>query len=367
MKKFLSTFAMALVALTATAQQSQQYFRVKFDVPMTGYNLPAGQSSNNSIAATMKDNYVYCNPEHNYLDFQATDNPMSFRTTNPSNVSETSSFYIQNNRVTQSGMGQEKYPYLCDHITSITAYSIPVETVVLLDSTEAHTIDSSIFPGEMPTGAVKTYTGAEFTFNRLPRNVAELKTLMEDGNGNRVEACNNPLFIAAVGYLIWPRLLDCSQDCRDMWDYLYGKQYSQLNTTGISNQTFQNACIAQLDGKDAAGAWVHYNLFKYFGGATPGNGYKPNGKGHGVNDGPFKVRVAWDVKEPLSYDANARCYVASILLFPNPDAKTKDEIGFENPVGYPVKLRSTNKNGWFLRDGEKLYYTKGKAQYDEDF
>lgn len=363
MKKIFTTLALAAVAVSSFAQ-SQQYFRVEFTVPMTGLNVPNGQS-NNSVAATMKDNYVYCNPEHDYLDFQATENPLGFRSTTNS-PTETSSFYISNTRVTQGGVGKEKYPYDCDKIKKITAYSIPVEKVVLLDSTTTHKITSKEFAGEMPKQ--NYYMGAEFTFNRLPRNVAELKTLMEDENGNRVEACNNPLFIAAVGYLIWPRLLDCSQDCRDMWDYLYGKQYSALNTVGIANQTFQNACISQYDGKDAAGAYVHYNAFQFFAGATPGNGYKPNGKGHGVADGPYKVRVAWDVKaDAISYDGQRKCDVASILLFPNPDAKTKDDMSFEDPVGHPIKLRSTKKNGWFLSDGEKTYYAKGKAQYDDSF
>ena len=86
---------MALFAMTTFAQQSQQYFRVEFTVPITGDKIPAGQS-NTSVAATMKDKYTYCNPEHDYPDFQAGGNlvargsgngesgkasPMGFRST----------------------------------------------------------------------------------------------------------------------------------------------------------------------------------------------------------------------------------------------------------------------------------------------
>mgnify|MGYP003297537737 CR=1 FL=1 len=273
MKKIISSLALVAFSMTSFAQETQQYFRVEFDVPITGYNIPSGQS-NNSVAATMKDDYTYCNPLHDYLDFNAN-SPMGFRTTT-SNVTETSSFYLENGRTTWTTPGATapaKYPFMVDHIKKITAYSIPVEKVTLLDSTVTHDI---VFIGNN-----KTYKGAEFTFNRLPRNVAELKTLIEpNGDGVRV-GCDNPLYVAAVMYLIWPRLLDCSEDCREMLNYMYGTQYSQLNTVGISNQSFQNLCIGQFTdnkGKDASGFYSHNNLFQHFGGATPGNQYKPNGQ-----------------------------------------------------------------------------------------
>ncbi len=367
MKKIFSTFAMALVALTSMAQKNQQYFRVEFDVPVSNEGKTYS-GSNTSVSATMKDNYVYCNPEHEYLDFQATDNPMFFRTTNPSNVSETSSFYIGNKRTTQSGMGTENYPYLLDHITKISAYSIPVEKITV-DSTETYRLNEGDprFPGDYPTSpSHKYYDVADFTFNRMPRNVAELKTLLEDENGKRVKACDNPLFMAAVCYFIWPRLLDCSQDCRDMWDYMYGKHYEALNTSGIANQTFQNACISQYVGKDAAGVYSHNKAFQHFGGATPSNHYKPNGKDYGP-EGPFVVRVGWDVKDPLTYSGEKQCYVASMLLFPNPTTQDRGEIAFDYPVGHVVKFRSTKTSGWFLMDGEKSYYSKGKDQVNTDF
>lgn len=360
MKKLFSTLAVAAIAMTAFAQETQQYFRVEFTVPIVGYNIPAGQS-NNSVAATMKDDYTYCNPEHEYLDFQAA-NPMSFRTTT-SNVTETSSFYLENGRTTWTTAGSTapaKYPYDVDKIKKITAYSLPVEPVHLLDSTTTHEITF--------IGNNKKYRVSEFTFDRLPRNVAELKTLIEpNGDGVRV-GCDNPLYVAAVMYLIWPRLLDNSQDCRDMVDYMFGTQYSQLNTVGISNQSFQNVCISQFTdnkGKDANGFLQHYQLFQHFAGATPGNQYKPNGKDYWT--GPYKVRVAWDPQTPTEYSGQMNATIARLMLMPNPDATDKADISFEDPTAHLVKLRSTKKNGWFFIDGEKIYYSKGKDQRDDDF
>jgi hypothetical protein len=198
--------------------------------------------------------------------------------------------------------------------------------------------------------------------------VAELKTLMENADGSRTAAANNPLFVAAVMYLVYPRLLDCSQDCREMIDFLFGTQYAQLQTTGIANVTFQDLCIAQFtgnNGKDYGGGMQHNNLFQHFAGATPGNQYKPNGKDYWT--GPYKVRVAWDANTPMEYSAQKRAYIARLLLMPNPDAETKDQISFEDPTAHIVKLRSTNSNGWFMMDGEKIYFSKGKDQYDDSF
>ena len=192
MKKIFCTFALAMVALGMQAQANQQYFRVEFTVPITGDKVPIGQS-NNSVAATMKDDYTFCNPQHDYLDFQAA-NPMGFRSTT-TNITETSAFYLENGRTAQTPGVVMKYPYQVDRIKKITAYSIPVEKITC-DSTTTHEYTHhgrDVKPGD----GTKVFNVAEFTFNRLPRNVAELKTLIEDGNGNRIEGMKNPLFVAA--------------------------------------------------------------------------------------------------------------------------------------------------------------------------
>lgn len=380
MKKIFTTIAVAAFAMTSFAQTTQQYWRVEFDMPIV--NDGSGKTS---VASGMKDNYTYCNPEHQYLDFQAngtlvargtgngdsgTANAMGFRTTNPSNITETSAFYLENGRTAQYNTSTQQattaqYPYQVDHITKITAYSIPVVAVHLIDSVP---FTGYVYPGNpnKKTNGVLGYNGTVFTFDRLPRNVAELKTLMENPDGSRVEAANNPLFVAAVFYLVCPRLLDCSQDCRDMMDYLFGTQYKALNTYGVANQTFQNWCIGTFGGNDYAGYPTHNNLFQHFAGATPANQYKPNGKGYGYDNGPYKVRVVWD-DTPYEYSGQMRATIARVHTMANPDATTKDELSFDDPTAHLVKLRGTNKNGFFMMDGEKIYMSKGKDQYADDF
>ena len=356
---------MAAFAMTSFAQTSQQYWRVEFDMPIV--NDGSGKTS---VASGMKDYYTYCNPEHQYLDFQAngvltakgTANPMGFRSTT-TNVNENSVFYLENGRTAQYNTSTQQeayatYPYQVDHITKITAYSIPVVAVSLLDSTTTH--EYTYF------GNNKTYRVAEFTFNRLPRNVAELKTLMEDASGNRVEAAKNPLFVAAVMYLVCPRLLDCSQDCRDMINYLYGVKYSALSSTGIGNNDFQNMCIGWFD-KDSHGYYQHNCLFQHFAGATPGNQYKPNGKGYGYDNGPYKVRIGWDNADPIIWSGSLNANIVKLNLFPNPDATDKGDCSFESPSAHYVQLRPTKKNGYFIQNEIKSYYAKGKDQRDDDF
>ena len=48
----------------------------------------------------------------------------------------------------------------------------------------------------------------------------------------------------------------------------------------------------------------------------------------------------------------------SMMVMPNPSGATRAEISFENPVPHVVRVRSTNKNGWFMFSNEKTYYTK---------
>ena len=112
MKKIFTTLAMTAFVMTGFAQQYQQYWRVEFTVPVTGN----AYGTNNAVAATMKDNYTYCNAENEYLDFQANGNltargeanAMGFRTT--STASANSSFYLENGRLVQGGVVQT-YPY----------------------------------------------------------------------------------------------------------------------------------------------------------------------------------------------------------------------------------------------------------------
>ena len=375
MKKIFTTFALATIAMTSFAQSPkyQQYFRVEFNCPIVA------DGSGKTSVGQMGDSYTYCNPEHNVivngekhgwiliqaggnLNCYGTVGNFTFRPQN-NNITESSAFFLENGRYGQDNAKCD-WAYQLESgtwgntINNITAFSIPVEKVQLVDSTATHDYK---FPGDN-----KTYKVSEFTFNRLPRNVAELKTLLENEDGSRVEACNNPLFIGAVVYLVLPRLLDCSYDCRDMINYLYGVQYPQLVSTGIGNGDFQNLCIGWFN-KDGHGYYQHNSLFQHFAGATPGNQYKPNGKGYGYDNGPYKVRIGWDLADPLVWSGNLNANVAKLNLFPNPDATDKGDMAFESASPHTVMLRPTKKNGWFVWSEIKSYYSKAKDQRDDDF
>ena len=186
MKKLFTTIVMAAIAMSAFSQAYQQYFRVEFNCPITA------DGSGKTSVGQMGDSYTYCNPEHNVIvngekhgwiliqgggNLTAYDEPAGNLTFRPqtANISNSTAFFLENGRYGQGG-AKANWAYQLESstwgtvINNITAFSIPVEKVSLIDSTATHEYK---FPGDN-----KTYRVSEFTFNRLPRNVAELKTLV---------------------------------------------------------------------------------------------------------------------------------------------------------------------------------------------
>ena len=364
MKKIFTTLTLALVALSGFAQKTQEYMRVEFNVPMTSFDDPASQYTGTSLAQGMKDDFTYVNPQHQYLDFNVTEHPLQYRPQNWSSITENTAYYLHQVRNTQTFVedSTHNYPFLVEKIAKITKYSLPVETVKLMNTDTVPTKIKYIGNG-------KEYMVGKFTFNRLPRNVAELKTLIEpNGDGVRTH-CHNQMFVAAAMYLVFPRLLDCSQDCRDMIDYLHGKFDTPKvdDTYGISNKSFQDLCISQFagnQGKDAGGVWDHNHLFQYFEGATPANHYMPNGdasKGYFGQDS-YTVYVAIPLQDPMLTSGQRDCYVAVFDLISNPYATSKEDVAFEDPTAKSVEIRSTKNHGWYFHSKPEIYYGKGKAQ-----
>lgn len=378
MKKIFTILALAALSASAFAQKTQQYVRVEFTVPMTSFDDPASGKTGTAVSQGMKDDFTYVNPQHQYLDFNVSEHPLQYRPQNWTNITENTYYYLHQVRNTQTYVADSAYnmPFDVENVKSITPYSIPVETVKLMNTDTVPTLIKYIGNG-------KTYGVSKFTFNRLPRNVAELKTLIEpNGDGVRTH-CHNPAFVAAAMYLVWPRLLDCSQDCRDMVDYLHGKfEKIQVDDTyGIANKGFQDLCISTFagnQGKDSYnGEWDHNHLFQYFEGATPGNKYMPNGdasKGYFGQDS-YTVYVAiphvdqmvsteeQNPLEPKIMPSGQRnCSVAEFDLISNPYATTKDDIAFDDPTAKSIEVRSTRKHGWYFHSKPEIYYGKGKVQ-----
>ena len=364
MKKILTTLALASLAMTGFAQAKQQYMRVRFTVPMTTFDEVKTDKEKNGtpVAQGMKDYYIYPNPQHQYLDFNVTTNPITFRSTT-TRFDETKDFMLQQTRNTQDKDDDTsaQMPYKCDYIESITMYSIPVERVELIDSVPAKEVDSWTLDkeGKLTPQRVRV---SEFTFNRLPRNVAELKTLIEpNGDGVR-KHCHNPEFIVAAMYLVMPRFLDCSQDCRDMIDYLCGRFNATRKSSGnrrIGNTPWQDLCTGTFNGnfgKDANSTyWDHNKVYQWFDGAKPSNQYRPNGKDYGYDQGPYKVYVCREInpKEKTYY------------LIHHPYDQNLANRCWEDAFACPVKVAQTSE-GFFFDDNPKKYFLRGKDQINPD-
>ena len=356
MKKIFLTLALSALTLSGFAQAQQNYVRVEFNVPMTSYDDPKSDKSGTAVAQGMKDYYIYVNPAHQYLDFNVTEHPFGYRSTT-NNFNEYSYYYFKQTRNTQTYIEDTKnnYPYDVQKVTSMTTYSIPVEKVNFI-SNPADTIPQKFhFIGDN-----KDYMVGEFTFDRLPRNVAELKTLIEpNGDGKRTH-CHNPEFVVAVGYLLTPRLLDCAQDCRDMFDYLFGRFDGR--SPAFSNSDFQHLCTATYngggDGENGGGKdgnclyWDHNHVYQWFDGALPSNQYRPNGKDYGYDKGPYKVYV---VREVVPAAKNR------YFIYNHPYDKNFANRTLESPDACVVFVESTDK-GFYLDKNALNYFARGKVQ-----
>lgn len=356
MKKIISSLLFAAVAVAGYAQATQQYLRVEFNRPMTPYDAVKTDKPGSAVSQSMKDNYIYVNPQHQYLDFNVTDNQMKFRANG-------NAYYLHQVRNTQSYIEDNnmQMPYLADCISAITQYSLPVERVELIDSVPAKEV--------MMEGEKIPFRISEFTFNRLPRNVAELKTLIEPNGDGKRKHCHNPEFVVAAMYLVIPRLLDCSQDCRDMIDYLCGKwNDSRGKNKTISNTDFQDICISSYTGggtgevgggKDSNGLyWDSNHLYQWFDGATPHNQYHPN-NGKDYNVGPYKVYVCREVN-PAANGVGYKYYLIS-----HPYETNKGLRAMESATACPVFVKATDE-GFFIEQNMKNYFARGKAQINPD-
>lgn len=365
MKKIFTTLALAAISMSGFAQATQEYMRVEFSVPITSYDYPKDPNKKGTaLGGGQKDYYIYLNPLNPYLDFNISEHPLTINTTSWANVNEYTTFKIDQVRNTQTYIEDNTYHmlYNVDQIANITKYSIPVEKVVLMNTDTAAVLMEKPYIGNN-----EKFRIGKFTFNRLPRNVAELKTLIEpNGDGVRTH-CHNPMFVAACMYLVFPRLLNCSQDCRDMIDYLHGKFDTPKvdDTYGISNTSFQDLCISRYAGNqglDANGDWVHNHLFEYFEGATMANKWMPNGdasKGYFGQDS-YTVYVAWGIEPAIMRSGQRDCLVATFCLISNPYATSKEDVAFEEPKPWSVEVRSTKKHGWYFHSKPETYIGLGK-------
>ena len=314
MKKIFATLALTLATVAVSAQQSVTYFRVQFSE-----NLE-------QVKTYAADGKTFFTPAYDYLDFKGS---LPFTHGSLSgNVDENAYYYIGTapNNKTRFTLAKTDGTVA---IKKVSAYSQPVETITVTS--------------EEGTYAVNGKKQVTFTFNALPRNIEELKTLEVD---NR-KYFESQYFVTALFICCLNRMADNSTDAWEMINYLrtHTATVGQNGISLVSNLDMQNIVQSNLVGKDSNGFPVVNGLRSFFAGATPENLYTPTT--------PYKVTVVEAAADPILTENGvtyARLHVIS---------------GGADSAQGPLTLRKTNNHGWLIWDGEKAFTMNKKAQKED--
>ena len=291
---------------------SVPYFRVQFTENLLEVKKHAG------------DYYTFFNPAYDYLDFKYY---LPFTHDKLSGIVDASAdYYIGTSPDpkfrTQFILASDFGPLA---IKQVTAYNLPIKTI---------TVSSSRQPTEVE-GMKKII----YTFNALPRNIEELKTL----EVNDREYFKSPHFVTALFICCLNRLPDNSSDAWNMINYLrtHTATVGENNIMKMYKGDTQNIVENLLD-KDTNGfPWCN-GLRSYFAGSSPDNQYKPTT--------PYQVTIVEksDVYTTAK-DGNlyAKLYVES--------------SGDDNLVG-PLRLRKVDGHDWLVYSGESVFAKKMKIQ-----
>ena len=290
---------------------SVPYFRVQFTENLLEVKTYAG------------DDYTFFNPAKDYLDFKYY---LPFTHANNDYKVDANSFYY-------IGTGPDpkvRTRFTLDKtagplgIKQVTAYNQPIKTI---------TVSSSREPSEVE--GVKKIT---YTFNALPRNIEELKTL----EVNDREYFKSPHFVTALFICCLNRLPDNSTDTWEMINYLrtHTATVGEDNIMKISKDNTQNI-VQNLLENDTHGFPSVNGLRSYFAGSSPDNQYTPTT--------PYQVTIVEKSDVYTTKDGNlyARLYVES--------------SGYDDPVG-PLKLRKVEGHDWLVYSGESVFTKKMKPQ-----
>ena len=326
MKKIVLTLTLAVVALTASAQkkamqqelqQSVTYFRVQFTE-----NLE-------QVKTYGADGVTYFNPDYDYLDFKGS---LPFTHASLSGtIDANTSYYIGSGPQavdrTSFTLGKANGTLA---IKKVSAYTQPV-------------VNISITSKE---GVSQQYEGKKtvaFTFNALPRNIEELKTL----EVNNREFFEDPHFVTALFICCLNRITENSADAWEMINYLrtHTATVGQNGIQKVSNENMLNIVSSDLVGKDKNGYPVANGLRSYFAGSSPENLYTPTQ--------PYCVTVV-EAGSETNYTNNGIEYIRLYV----------ETSGADSAIG-PLILRKTNNHGWLIHDGERAFTMKKKDQKEE--
>jgi len=314
MKKSFLTLALTLATTAVMAQQSVTYFRVQFSE-----NLE-------QVKQYAADGKTFFNPAYDYLDFKGS-LPFTHGSLSGT-VDENAYYYIgtaPNNR-TKFGLAKTDGSVA---IKKVTAYTQPVETITV-------------------TSEEGTYTNGKkqvtFTFNALPRNIEELKTLEVD-NRKHFES---QYFVTALFICCLNRIADNSADAWEMINYLrtHTATVGKNGVSLISNLDMQNIVQSNLVGDDSNGYPKVNGLRSFFAGSSPDNLYTPSI--------PYQVTVVEAASEPLTTGSDGVVYAKLHVI----------SSGADSAQG-PLTLRKTNNHGWLLWEGEKTFTMSKKAQKED--
>lgn len=290
---------------------SVPYFRVQFAKKLLEVKSYAG------------DGYTFFNPAKDYLDFKYY---LPFTHANNDYKVDANSFYYigtgPDPKVrTRFTLAETTDPLA---IKQVTAYNQAIKTI---------TVSSSREPSEVE--GVKKIT---YTFNALPRNIEELKTL----EVNDREYFKSPHFVTALFICCLNRLPDNSTDTWEMINYLrtHTATVGEDNIMKISKDNTENV-VQNLLEDDTHGFPSVNGLRSYFAGSSPDNKYTPTT--------PYQVTIVEKSDIYVTKDGNlyAKLYVES--------------SGYDNPVG-PLKLRKVEGHDWLVYSGESVFAKKMKPQ-----
>ena len=276
------------------------------------------------VKAHAADGYTFFNPAKDNLDFKYY---LPFTHDKLSGIVDaTADYYIgtgpdPSKDRTQFILASDFGPLA---IKQVTAYNQPIKTI---------TVSSSREPSEVE--GVKKIT---YTFNALPRNIEELKTL----EVNDREYFKSPHFVTALFICCLNRLPDNSTDTWEMINYLrtHTATVGEDNIMKMFNDDIQNIVQHLLDPDDNGFPSVN-GLRSYFAGSSPDNQYTPTT--------PYQVTIVEKSDVYTTKDGNlyAKLYV---------------ESSGRDYLGEPLRLRKVEGHDWLVYSGETGFTKKMKPQ-----
>lgn len=267
--------------------------------------------------------YTFFNPAYDYLDFKYS-LPLTDDNLSGSKPDYECFYYIGYSPKDRTRLSLTKTDGSLA-IKKIWAYNLPIKFI---------TVSTEGFSRELDGKRYITYS-----FNALPRNIEELKTL----EVNNREYFSSPHFVTALFICCLNRMTDNSADAWNMINYLrtHTATVGENNILKVSNVVMQDV-VQNLLEKDTNGYPVSNGLRSYFEGSSPDNQYTPTAP-------PYKVTI---VEQSDIYTTEDGVLCAKLYAVSSGD---------DNLVG-PLKLREIEDHGWLVYSGEQVFTKKMKPQ-----